>query len=170
MGLFWAECDAKANKNIFVPNFKSFFKLKNYTVIETIAWGKIPESRWRPVESFLQVSRTFLWLADHPYVGIFRIYYKSFAQVAFYVTLQTDWMPAANHKSLSACQIKTDKKRKSSILTRNTENQIIKLESKVRKFPIFRSTGNIPLSQSKLILKIRLIEIKVLGGVLLIFK
>ena len=44
--------------------------------------------------------------------------------VAFYVTLQTGWMPAANHKRLSACQIETDKKREFSVLTKITENQI----------------------------------------------
>ena len=33
-------------------------------------------------------------------------------------------MPAANHKRLSACQIESDKKQKSSILTQITENQI----------------------------------------------
>ena len=44
--------------------------------------------------------------------------------VAFYVTFQTDWMPAANLKRLSACHIETDKKRKFSILTQITENQI----------------------------------------------
>ena len=40
----------------------------------------------------------------------------------------------------------------------------------VRKFPIFWSAVNIPRSQYKIILKIKLIEIKVLGGVLLNFK
>ena len=33
-------------------------------------------------------------------------------------------MPAANHKRLSACQIESDKKQKSSILIQMTENQI----------------------------------------------